>query len=238
MNNIAMIPYPYLWQNNPIKHDSFEEWIGRKHTIMCDPDKTHTVIEKTHRIFKKIVALYEALEAMEKKWAIWTKPIRYLLQLFSSVQTLKAAKCWAKVTEAFEKSDWETALEQLHRLNHRKEKETIIRFPFDSWEDFQARSEIRPRENLFVFSAAVVKASWIKKEYQGDGDFALYLSLMSTAYFNRALKRQLEIGVQNLEVKRDLWRAKVYAQVCGRGLQNYTWAAIKALENGMQIAKA
>lgn len=230
------IPYPYLWQNQPKNLDPYEEWIGLKISTMCDPNKTHDVIKKTHPIFKKMAALDEVLEARQKNGAIWTKPIRYILQLFAPVQTLKAAKCWAKVTDAFVKKDWETALEQLHKLNPRKEKEVIIRFPFASFEDFQAKSDINPRENLIHFTKAVVKASWVRPKYYGDGDFALYLSLMSGAYFNRALKKQLDSGVQSLEVKRDLWRAKVYAQVCGRGLQNYTWAAIKALENGIPIA--
>lgn len=143
-----IISYPYLWQNQPNKKDP-QEWIGLKPGGMCDPNKTHAMIEKTHPIFKKMAALDESLESRR---AFWTKPIRYILQLFAPVQTLKAAKCWAKVKEAFVKSDWETALEQLQKLNHRKEKEAVIRFPFASFEDFSAKSGINPRENLFAFT--------------------------------------------------------------------------------------
>lgn len=239
MQDLKIIPYPYLWQNYPDNPQAVAAaYMGKQANIMCDPNKTLEIINKTNSISKKILVFVQFLERKEREGA-WSgkllKPLRYLLAHLPTIQTLKAAKCWHQVSKAFEERDWDTALVHLHQLNSRKEKEQVIRFPYASWEEFKAKSGVNPRDNLIHLSDAVTKASWVRKKYDSDGLFAVYISLMGAAYFNRALKAYLEQGRLSPDAKLDIERAKIFTSLFGRGLQEYNWHAIKALEQGSPV---
>lgn len=241
MNELQNIPYPYHWQNysdDAARNiETYNKYIGKSRAESFDPKKTSDIVTKASIVSKKILSLVEVLEAKEKKWRL-VKPIRYLLEHLPTIQTLRAAKNWLGISKAFEDEKWDTAIELLHKINRSKEKEKVINFPYSSWEECRDKSGINPRVNLVDMSSATKKASWVEKKSYDDYLFPIYLSLISTAYLNRALKSDLESnGTLSEEAKKDLYRAKVYAQVWARGLQEYTYRAIILRENGCPVKK-
>jgi hypothetical protein len=239
------IQHPYLLNNYTVNNPDNQEYLnclfgtGPQSSDDWDLGNPDKIANEAWRITNIAVSALEFIRDTEEQWdkearcyTIIATSARFLLELLPRVETVLAARDWIIIKTSFQENDWDKAICYLQKMNSSPKNRQFVHLKDETWRS--CGIHLPAPRTITLFSSSVTSASWAPKSERSAWVFCVYKDLLSLAYFNRVLSKYSNkssmVNHNDIDSKKDLWRAKMYASPQSKGMGEQIGQAIQLWE--------